>query len=69
MEMWMVMSAVTLANGNVNRDRMFKLNALNFPTEREANAEARRRNKKEKEAGHTNVVWYSCPQYNFPKVP
>jgi hypothetical protein len=61
----MVMSATEITATNRNQDRCFDRNAVDIPTEAEARAEATRRNKVEKAAGHTNVMWYAMEQITF----
>lgn len=57
--MYMVMAATTLDGKSSNRARCFELNATNIATKAEAEAEAVRRNKVERAAGHSNVEWYA----------
>lgn len=57
--MWIVMAGVEITAKNPSRATCFDSNATNLPDEATANAEAERRNRIEKEAGHTNVLWYA----------
>jgi hypothetical protein len=65
---WMVSSATTITNRNSNRDRCFELNATNLATKAEAEIEAKRRNKIERAAGHTNVDWYASEMIDIAAV-
>ena len=56
MRSWIVMSSVEVAKNN---GRSFETNATNL-TEAEADAEAARRNKVEKDAGHKGITWFKC---------
>jgi len=62
---WMVMAATDLTKKSLNSQRCFETNATNLASEAEAKAEAARRNKAEKAAGHNNVEWYPAPQLDL----
>ena len=62
---WLVMAGVEMTSANSNQKTCFELNATDLPTLEAAKAEAERRNAVEREAGHTNVLWYPMEQLDI----
>lgn len=58
---YIVMAGVEITAKNSNRETCFESNAVDIPTEAEAEIIAAQRNAVEKAAGHTNVMWFPCP--------
>lgn len=58
---WIVMAGVEMTSANSNRETCFELNAIDIPTEAKAKRIAAERNEVERRAGHTNVLWFPCP--------
>lgn len=62
MKFFMVMSATTYDGSSNNSDRCFDFNATRLATLEDAQKIAESRNKRERQAGHTNVQWFACEQ-------